>query len=196
VEARGAARDLPSLAIQAHGLIFAGVYPFAGRHRGSGEAVHVGHAEHEFHGKPADHIDDCLCKLNQHAGPIDTWPKEQKAFAIRAARFLRRFFEIHPFADGNGRTARLMVECAAALTGTLRIVPLQHGKPRHASRDQREYLCALQEAHKRVGLTRAQYQFEASGSVADGCARLARWWAKRIALLDLSGETPPEQDED
>jgi fido (protein-threonine AMPylation protein) len=182
---------IDELALRAHRLTFEGVFLFAGRVRQPGEKVYVGHDEHEFAGLDAAAIPSALSELSATFGPIDRWPQGRRAFAQRAARFLRDFFAIHPFTDGNGRTGRLIVECAASRTGTLRIVPRATSKPRHRARDQREYLCALQEAHRRRGLTRAQYAFDLDQDADDGCTALARWWARQIIEVDAPTEAPP-----
>lgn len=54
------------------------------------------------------------------------------------AIFLQRFFEVHPFADGNGRTARLFCD----------VVARSYDKAWRWEPDfEREYTAALEEAH-------------------------------------------------
>ena len=63
-----------------------------------------------------------------------------------SARFMHRFLVIHPFQDGNGRTARLLMN----------LVLMKNGYPvltNISIRDRKKYLAALQEAdHGEVGL--------------------------------------------
>ncbi|MFC6170636.1 Fic family protein [Loigolactobacillus jiayinensis] len=76
-----------------------------------------------------------------------TWANEtQKSLhpVIYAARLHQRFVAIHPFIDGNGRTARLLMNLALTEAG----YPVINVQPAKASRD--AYMLALEKARNGV----------------------------------------------
>jgi excisionase family DNA binding protein len=69
---------------------------------------------------------------------LNTNPYEYPPIEL-SARFMHRFLTIHPFQEGNGRTARLLMN----------LILMQHGYPvltNISFRDRKKYLTALQEA--------------------------------------------------
>ena len=69
---------------------------------------------------------------------LNTNPYEYPPIEL-SVRFMHRFLTIHPFQEGNGRTARLLMN----------LILMQHGYPvltNISFRDRKKYLTALQEA--------------------------------------------------
>lgn len=92
----------PYVIREIHALVLARIMPIeAGRYRQVGVRIsHSAHVPPEPVAVPA-HMDDLARWLNGEA--VDLHP------VIRAALAHHRFVAIHPFADGNGRTGRLLM---------------------------------------------------------------------------------------
>ncbi|MCA9578131.1 MAG: Fic family protein [Sandaracinaceae bacterium] len=150
----------------------------AGRLRAPGEDVVVGHDQHRFQGAPGDEIEGSLRALGDRLAPARA-PEDIHRFAQWAAMFIRELFVIHPFVDGNGRTARAIVEATARSVGHVVEWPVPTSR-RKRTADKAEYLRALEHAHACLGLTRAG-ELIARARPADAFAPLARWWRRRLS---------------
>jgi len=109
-------------------------------------------------------------------------PSNRDAFATWGAIFLQRFFAIHPFSDGNGRTARLLLAVAA-----LR-VDLFIGAWPTSGKGRREYLRALRRAHASCGLTSRGRDERIE---RDGFTPLRHWLWKLISYIEPEEAEPP-----
>jgi fido (protein-threonine AMPylation protein) len=167
-----------------HKGVFNGIYPFAGRFRQPGEPIFVGHNRHEFTGSPPERIEEHLHELEAVSHGLGEAPRDRERFADWAAMFLQKWLVIHPFIDGNGRVGRFLVEVAAAETGVLHVDVRMYG-----TKDRRNYLDALQYAHKPLGITLAgDLPGQTPGRALTG---LARWWLERIEYRTDESEEPP-----
>ena len=134
---RGAFKLRPSLILALHREALAGISHFAGNFRpGSVEITKSRHSPPPAHLVP-ELVEDLCDYVNDH------W---ETASAIHLAAYVMwRLNWIHPFADGNGRTSRivsyvvLIVRCGYALPGTPTI-------PDQIVNDRRGYFAALDDA--------------------------------------------------
>jgi fido (protein-threonine AMPylation protein) len=160
-----------------HATAFASV-PFGGVF--AKKPVAVDNGPHEFFGE-AD-VEGALKSLYTRVG---LEPRgEQQEVAAWAARFLYGYCRIHPFSDGNGRTARLIVQLVLAQRTPFRFVPQPSRKTNRA------YLWALRHAHKHKGVSRAS---ETVVEVKPAFVYLERWLSKQlIDVRTVTTEEPPE----
>jgi Fic family protein len=126
-----------SLILDIHHKALEGVHPLAGTYRNS--PVMIGKSSHmpPRHVEVPDHVTDMCSYVNDH------W--EDRNATHLAAYVLWRMNWIHPFADGNGRTARvvsyivLSIKLNSLLPGTPTI-------PDQIAADKRPYYKALEDA--------------------------------------------------
>ena len=125
--------------IQLHQLALDGIHPLAGTYRNT--RVFIGKSDHlpPRHTEVADHVADMCDFVSQN------WD-EQNAIYL-ASYILWRMNWIHPFADGNGRTARIVsyvvlsIKMDSLLPGTPTI-------PDQIAADKKPYYSALEEADR------------------------------------------------
>lgn len=129
---------------------------YVGRFRGEAPlehiGVHVGHCWGAAPGKVADAVDDFLAELKDAlakldeavpAGGIPGTDDALEAVLTTAALAHAKWVEIHPFANGNGRTARLWANWVLMRYGIppfVRLRPRPEGLPYAAAA--RQALCA------------------------------------------------------
>jgi fido (protein-threonine AMPylation protein) len=165
--------DFRKLLVATHGITFGQSEPqIAGRFRQPGEDVYVGgpNPSNEFKGVEATQIADELQKLYNTLRPEEI-PKERKDFSLWAARFLERFFRIHPFVDGNGRIARLMLRKWALEVSLSFSAELSSGEQK------RKYVKALERAHKTQDPSHPHYD---PSQRTNGLEPLRRWIDKQL----------------
>ena len=114
-----------------HELILRGIAPDAGEYRTSGVRI----AGATFQPPPSREVRAMTLDL---LGWLEENPEELTPIEL-AAVFHHRFVSIHPFAEGNGRTARLLMNAALMRHGYPFIANITH-------RDRGKYLGALSEA--------------------------------------------------
>lgn len=126
-----------SLILDLHQKALDGIHPLAGTYRNS--PVMIGQSSHipPRHSEVPDHVVEMCNYVNDH------W--EDRNATHLAAYVLWRMNWIHPFADGNGRTARavsyvvLSIKLNSLLPGTPTI-------PDQIAADKRPYYKALEDA--------------------------------------------------
>lgn len=138
--------DMIAFMLALHGKIFSrSQLSFAGRIRQEGDPpVRFGTGKNERDGAPPTRIVPELHDLYREVIACADLPAivDASKLARRCAMFLEHFFRIHPFHDGNGRVARLMVRMMANKTRRFVIEAIPDDK---SSRDQ--YVTALEYAH-------------------------------------------------
>jgi len=117
--------------LRLHGLILRGIEGDAAEYRTSGVRI----AGATFQPPPSREVRAMTLDL---LGWLEENPEELTPIEL-AAIFHHRFVQIHPFAEGNGRTARLLMNAVLMRHGYPFIVNITH-------RDRGKYLRALSEA--------------------------------------------------
>ncbi len=117
--------------LQLNGLILKDVEPDAGKYRTRG--VHVAGAV--FSPPRSDEVPQLVKELLGWVGAN----LEEYSIIELGARFHHRFVQIHPFHDGNGRTARLLMNAILMRAGYPFLINISY-------RDRVKYLAALKEA--------------------------------------------------
>ncbi len=131
------------LLLDVHGTVFGKAFgDVAGRFRRPGEDTRVGHNEHAFDGVPSETIEPELEALWASCPATDVH-RDKRSVAFWAAKFCQGLFRIHPFVDGNGRTARLVVEVVAVHFGMGLFWPEFRSRGEE-TKDRAAYIQALQ----------------------------------------------------
>lgn len=149
--------ELVEAAEYLHQLIFQRTgLEFAGRFRLPGEPdVYFGTHKNERKGVDPAQIVDRLAELYYGTVCNDYRPMNARSTLIRCcARFLEEFFAIHPFHDGNGRVARLLLRVFARSTDFYYFDVFPEDR-----KSRRKYTQALVFAHKHSRV----YNDDASG---------------------------------
>jgi hypothetical protein len=125
-----------------------------------------------------------------------------RAVAQWGAAFLHRFFAIHPFQDGNGRVARLLMMWAIQETGTFEVSSFDQIESRSTSRSQPSGRCgrrkrqlryveALEFAHRHANWESAPASDVRERAPSDYLFHLTKWLAPLIQELPDAIEEPP-----
>lgn len=104
------------------------------------------------------------------------------AFARAGARFLEEFFLVHPFADGNGRAARIFLIFLAHENQHIRLKPFDE----QSSKSKKKYVSSLKYAHRKVLKKRSGDRGE---QLSDPYRFLTIW------ILNLIDSTPISSEE-
>jgi fido (protein-threonine AMPylation protein) len=168
-----------------HGHIFGKAEPaIAARFRVRGEVgIFGGEGGHMLAGAQPEDIPSSVEKAWHLLGSCDLATVNRSDLVKRMARFLESFFFTHPFVDGNGRVARLVLLHVVSRTGRWAIrFPTDR-------KEHRRYLFALQAAHRD---TQANGSPDCRSYIRDPVWLLVRWLDRCLddvpAILE---EIPP-----
>ena len=122
--------------------------PKLGRFRSVGEEVEVDVGKHQFAGEIADKIEESLAQLwanlQESIGKLqpdrNLLLTEDQVLDL-SAYIMVHFFKVHPFNDGNGRVARILIRIFARRQG------FDFDFDRKVRQSDKKYLDALREAH-------------------------------------------------
>lgn len=129
-----------ALILDWHGALFAGEPNIAQGFRRH-DGIHFG-GRAEYIKIPAQEIQERLKQVHRYATCGGVMTSLARAHVVRrAAALLEQYLFIHPFEDGNGRTARLAVRTF------LRACGYDWNQSRTSGRDRRSYIGALHYAH-------------------------------------------------
>lgn len=187
VSASQNAGDFIVSTLEFHHRVFGGsllTSPYAGRFRKGDENAIVDLRAHAFTGVDSRDIEKSMTAL--YESHVRSFPLEgdPQRVASWGAVFLRRFFKIHPFVDGNGRVARWVLGQYAARAR----MQLRQNRP--TGPEQRRYVQALRYAHRYSNADE-----RAERPWVDPHRPLARWLARHLEVLEDGWEVvgePPE----
>lgn len=180
--------DFVQWLLREHGRFFGDVgLPFAGVLRSGPGVFGRSGTKHEREGS---HPEDIVAHLHGVFRKFLTASKDGSETPRVMAIFLQAFFEVHPFADGNGRIGRLFVAAYASQCG----YQYQHARGHRAD----EYEKALEDAHKwcaRNSAARSCPPVGADERTRDGLGLLIKYLRDRLVSRDLddSTEAPPDE---
>jgi len=112
------------------------------------EPGYFGFGVHEREGVEAEQIPSVLMELGDEYGFRFANAGHPDVLALTCASFLYRFFEVHPFPDGNGRVGRLLLRLGAKANG---FELAWHQRMSQAAR--RKYINALRYADRNSDMT-------------------------------------------
>jgi len=133
----------PDLLSDLHRALFGGVRSHAGRPRAPGfgsDVLRFGVRYSFSRGQVAKALEDCFRRLRVDLGELEANPahEDYEPQALRLALGAHvEVIRIHPFEDGNGRTARLLLDLLLVRVG-LRPIPIELVRA--------EYITALEAA--------------------------------------------------
>lgn len=170
-----------------HGKVFGPTgLPFAGRFRVSGDPeVYFGSGRNQRQGVDPAEIETRLRALFASTIGDDALDLSDRRVLVRCcARFLEEFFAIHPFHDGNGRVARLMLKLIVQSTERyyFEIVPEDR-------KSRRKYTEGLSYAHRHCHAHMSSSS--SADTVRDPYRYIAQWLDARVReYVDLEIAPP------
>lgn len=154
---------------------------FAGTFRST--TVYYGTGKNQRMGSPSTEIDPLLIRCFEESSLFkDLELVTPERYARRCAIFLESFFRIHPFLDGNGRTARLILNISAHTSARFRFRQWDNDKTG-------KYVTALEYAHRHSD---PQVAGELRGEKKDPYPLLEKWLISHLDVVpDTISEVPP-----
>lgn len=185
--------EMRALLLELHRRLFDSAIPdIAGRFRRADEGVEFGGAQGNSNrligSKPGD-IESDLERTFRRCRLHEVLAAEKPVLVRACASFLERFFRVHPFVDGNGRVARLVVRHACEVSGRYYVEPFTTKR-----RSRREYVSALEYAHRHA----QESDDPKKRFIKNPYVYVARWLERHVQELPsdalLEAESPDGAD--